>query len=95
MTTPNLNTDLDADVWRLEEIAAYLRLPSIKAAYPVVKRAGFPLSIVPGTRNRRWLGAEVKAFLELPEVRKEIVRLDVSKNEEPQIIHKHRKVHAA
>ena len=95
MTTLTLKTDLNADVWRLEEIADYLRLPSIKAAYPVVKRPGFPMSIVPGNRNRRWLGKDVRAFLELPITNREIAQIDASKNEEPQIIHKHRKVQAA
>lgn len=95
MTTLSNATDLNADVWRLEEIAEYLRLPSVKAAYPVVKRAGFPMSIVPGARNRRWLSKDVKDFLKLPA--KEIgfgSSIKVT-NDEPQIIHKHRKVHAA
>lgn len=95
MNTLSVKTDLTAEVWRLEEIAEYLRLPSVKAAYPVVKRQGFPMSIVPGNRNRRWLGREVKEFLEQPQKLEEVSRILNSESSEPQIIHKRRKVYAA
>jgi len=95
MRTSTVVTDLTAEVWRLEEIAEYLRLPSIKAAYSVVKRPGFPMSIVAGTRNRRWLSKDVKAFLEAPQKAEIAVHRGTLENIEPQVIHKNRKVHAA
>lgn len=60
MKTGTEKVDLAAPVWRLEEIACYLRLPSVRNAYQVVREPGFPASIVHGHRNRRWFAEEVK-----------------------------------
>lgn len=49
-------------IWRLEEIAEYLKLPSIKSAYSIINQPGFPRSIMPGKRNRRWIASEIKEF---------------------------------
>ena len=57
-----LDADVSCAVWRIEEIAAYLRLPSVKSAYSVVRQAGFPSPIVHGFRNRRWIATEVKDY---------------------------------
>lgn len=54
--------NLDAPIWRIEEIALYLRLESVRGSYPIVRQPGFPLPIVHGSRNRRWIAEEVKAF---------------------------------
>lgn len=60
METITEEVDLTAAVWRLEEIAHYLRLPSVRNAYQVVREPGFPASIVHGHRNRRWFAEEIK-----------------------------------
>lgn len=57
-----LEADVSCAIWRIEEIAAYLRLPSVKSAYPIVRQAGFPSPIVHGCRNRRWIATEVKDY---------------------------------
>ena len=87
--------DLEAPVWRLEEISAYLRLPSTKAAYPIVQQRAFPRSIVPGKRNRRWLSTEVKEFFATERPAPEAMKSLPPVMSEPQIIHKHRKAKAA
>ena len=95
MTTVSCAIDLEAPVWRIEEIAAYLRLPSIKSAYPMVQHRAFPRSIVPGKRNRRWLSAEVKEFFASRPAVHEPIKAIQTANSEPQIIHKNRKAKAA
>lgn len=87
--------DLDAPIWRLEEIASFLRLPSTKAAYPVVKLKGFPRSVLPASRNRRWIAAEVKEFFASSTSESQPIKAIPGVNSEPQIIHKQRKVRAA
>ena len=57
-----LEADVSCAVWRIEEIAAYLRLPSVKSAYSIVRQSGFPSPIVHGCRNRRWIATEVKDY---------------------------------
>ena len=54
--------NLEAPIWRIEEIASYLRISSVRGTYPIVRQPGFPLPIVHGSRNRRWIAEEVKAY---------------------------------
>lgn len=75
MTTATSKVDLGAPIWRLEEIATYLRLPSTKCAYRIVASPGFPQSVVPGKRNRRWLATEVMDALKAPKSEKPVMRV--------------------
>jgi predicted DNA-binding transcriptional regulator AlpA len=95
MSTHEPLVDLEAPVWRLDEISAYLRLPSIKSAYSIVQQRTFPRSIVPGKRNRRWLSSEVKEFFATARPVHDPIKSVPTVNSEPQIIHKHRKAKAA
>jgi len=64
MTDTTSTVNLSAPVWRIEEVASFLRLASTKCAYRIVAQSDFPASVVPGKRNRRWLAEDVKTFFE-------------------------------
>jgi hypothetical protein len=56
---------LDGEIWGIEQLAEHLDVP-ISTAYRLANRPGFPPAVAGFRRNRRWLSAGVRKYLEEP-----------------------------
>ncbi len=58
-----LETSRDDGLWNASDIAAYMRLSQKSVQNHYLSKPGFPKPVILATGGRRWVSAEVKAWI--------------------------------